>query len=176
MAAASLLVVLCGVTFSGKSTLARELARLLPAVIVSLDFINEERGLDGGQGVPVEEWAETNRLAQERVRDLLRAGSDVIVDDTTSMQMLRTAWQDLAVREGADAALVWLTIDAETQAERMLLNRWTESRPDVLDEVLQAHLDGFEYPEPQEHAIIVDGATVQRPGRAAQIVARIRAV
>ena len=170
------LVALCGVTFSGKSSLARDLARLLPAVIVSLDFINEERGLDGGQGIAVAEWAETNRLAGERVRDLLRSGSDVIVDDTTSMRFLRDGWRALAAEQGADAALVWVTIDPETQSERMLLNRWTESRPDVPEEVLQAHLAGFEFPEPDEHAIIVDGATLQRPGRAAEIANRIRSV
>ena len=48
------LVLPCGRSYSGKSTLARALADALPGVVVGLDAINEERGLHGGQGIPVE--------------------------------------------------------------------------------------------------------------------------
>lgn len=35
--------------------------------VVSLDEINEERGLYGGEGIPLSDWARTNELARERV-------------------------------------------------------------------------------------------------------------
>ncbi len=44
------LVLLCGGSFPGKSTVASFLADSLPGYIVSLDAINEERGLYGGEG------------------------------------------------------------------------------------------------------------------------------
>jgi len=51
------LVLLCGRSFSGKSTVAASLADSLPGQVMSLDQINEERGLHGGEGIPLSEWA-----------------------------------------------------------------------------------------------------------------------
>lgn len=56
----SALVLLCGTSFAGKSTLSRLIAGELGAKVVSLDAINEERQLHGGQGIPTSEWALTN--------------------------------------------------------------------------------------------------------------------
>jgi len=58
---------MCGLSFAGKSTFARLLAEELGAQVISLDLINAERGLYGGQGIPLEEWAATDRIAHERV-------------------------------------------------------------------------------------------------------------
>nr|WP_282818681.1 AAA family ATPase [Curtobacterium flaccumfaciens] len=60
------LVLTCGLSFSGKSTLAAGLSNALAGELLSLDQINEERGLHGGQGIPLEEWAATNRIAHAR--------------------------------------------------------------------------------------------------------------
>lgn len=67
------LLLLCGRSFSGKTTLARVLADALPAVVVSLDAINDERGLHGGDGIPVEEWARHPRH-RSRARGRSAAG------------------------------------------------------------------------------------------------------
>jgi predicted kinase len=75
------LVLLCGASFSGKSSRGQVLADGLGAQIVSLDAINGERGLWGGQGIPVSEWALTNAEAHQRVDKLLNRGEWVIVDD-----------------------------------------------------------------------------------------------
>ncbi|GAB3386856.1 hypothetical protein GCM10027568_05800 [Humibacter soli] len=53
MARHRVLVAMCGLSFSGKSTFARALAKELDADIVSFDAINEERGLNGGDGIPI---------------------------------------------------------------------------------------------------------------------------
>lgn len=79
-----MLALMCGLSFAGKSTLARQLGEALPADVISLDDINAERGLDGGQGIPLEAWAETNRIAQVRATEALREGRNVVVDDAGS--------------------------------------------------------------------------------------------
>lgn len=93
------LILLCGRSFSGKSTVASSLARSLPGLVVSLDVINQERGLDGGEGIPLSEWARTNELAKERVGARLCDDETVILDDTSSPRFLSGSVAD-AVRIG----------------------------------------------------------------------------
>ncbi len=91
-----MIVLLCARSFSGKSTLAEALARQLPATVVSLDAINAERGLHGGQGIPIDEWSRTNEVARDRTRGGIADGVTVVVDDTSSPRFLRDGWRALA--------------------------------------------------------------------------------
>jgi len=63
-----MLVLMCGTTFSGKSTFARALAAEIQGLIISLDEINERRGLWGGDGIPLEEWQRTHEIATTEAR------------------------------------------------------------------------------------------------------------
>ena len=143
---AGVLTLLCGLSFSGKSTLATQLAAQLDAEVISLDSINLERGLDGGQGIPLEEWAATNRIAEERVRALLGQHHQVIVDDTGSPRFIRDGWRDVASSTGSRFVLVWVQIDEPLLRQRLQANRSARSRHDVTDDVLAGHLAEFEPP------------------------------
>lgn len=146
------LVLLCGTSFSGKSTVASALARALPAAVVSLDAINEERGLWGGDGLPVSEWARTNDLARERVRARLVAGGTVVVDDSSSPRFLRDAWRAVAGSAGAEMVLVFVDAPDELIRQRLVENRASRRRGDLTDEVMAAHLASFEPPgEDEQH-------------------------
>jgi predicted kinase len=152
-----LLVLMCGTAYSGKSTYAQTLAAEVDAVVVSLDEINERRGLWGGDGIPVDEWIRTHELAGAEVRALLAAGRTVIVDDTSSLRSLRDGWRSLAA--GADFALIYLDVDHATIRRRQAGNRVSAARGDVADAVLEQHLAEFEPPGPDESPVRV--ASVQ---------------
>ncbi|SDH35100.1 Gluconate kinase [Leifsonia sp. 98AMF] len=156
---APLLVVMCGRSFSGKSTLALALADRLGAQRVSLDAINEERGLRGGDGIAVSEWMRTNDEASARVEEALSAGRAVVVDDTSSPRFLRDRWRELAARAHAETALVFVDAPEELIRARLAANRSDLARHDVTDDVMDAHLGAFEAPETDEHAIPVDART-----------------
>ncbi len=160
-------------SFAGKSTVAQGLAPLIPAEVVSLDSINAERGLVGGDGIPVEEWIATNGIARERVSKLLASGASTIVDDTTSLRMLRDGWRSLASEHGARTALVWVQIDAGLQRERLLANRLTGMRDDVIDEVITQHVASFESPASDELPLILVAGESRNPERIAALVAAI---
>lgn len=167
------MALMCGLSFAGKSTLAASLAEALPASLVSLDLINEERGLHGGQGIPLEEWAETNRVAHERGRELLRAGRHVVVDDTGSPRFVRDGWREIADQSGAPFVIVWVQISPELQHARVRANRQSHGRPDVTDAVLHDHRTGFE-PPIGEKALVVDAQKTTDATQIAALVQRIR--
>jgi predicted kinase len=147
------LVVLCGRSFSGKSTFAALAAERLGAEIVSLDAINESRGLRGGEGIPVAEWAATHDDARASVRALLAAGRRVVLDDTSSLRFLRDAWLDLADEMGATHRLVFLDTPVEELERRVAANRRDPQRHDVVASVFADHLASFEPPSAEELAI-----------------------
>lgn len=150
------LIALCGRSFSGKSTLAREIVGTLSAELVGLDAINEERGLHGGDGIPVAEWVRTNELAAERAAAILRTGRSVVVDDTNSLRFLRDGWRRLADDASAAFALVYVHAPDELIRQRLQDNRRSAGRHDVADEVMAEHLAQFEEPEAEEAAIAVE--------------------
>jgi predicted kinase len=147
------LVLLCGASFSGKSTVARSLAPKLGATVVSLDEINARRGLWGGDGIPVEEWMRTHALASGEVRGLVASGASVIVDDTSSPRFLRDGWRSLAVELGARFSLIYVDVDHETIRQRRAANQADPRRRDLTDAVLDQHLADFEPPQADENAV-----------------------
>jgi predicted kinase len=152
------LVVLCGTSFSGKSTVARSLAPRLGGTVVSLDEINERRGLWGGDGIPVEEWIRTHEVASDEVRELLASGTSVIVDDTSSPRFLRDGWRSLAAAAEARFTLIYVDVDHATIRRRRAANQADPHRRDVTDAVLDQHLADFEPPQSDENAVRVKSA------------------
>lgn len=153
------IVLLCGRSFSGKSTVASRLADSLPGMIISLDAINDERGLWGGDGIPIEEWARTMDLAHRRASESVREGATVIIDDTSSPAFLRDRWRERAAALGVPLALVYVNVDETTLRERLRRNRADPRRGDVSDAVLAEHLASFEPPTEDEAALVVDETT-----------------
>jgi predicted kinase len=137
------LVLLCGKSFSGKTTVAHALAPRLQARVVSLDEINSRRGLWGGDGIPAEEWVRTHELASNEVRNLLRAGTSVVVDDTSSPRFLRDGWRSLAAGLGVGFTLLYVDADDGTVRRRRAANRLDPRRPDAADDVPEQHLTDF---------------------------------
>lgn len=169
------LTLMCGLSFAGKSTLAARLAEGLGAQLISLDLINAERGLDGGQGIPLDEWARSDRIAHERVEALLVDGQSVVIDDTGSPRFIRDGWRTAAIAAGAAFALVWVRIDPALQRERVRASREAQDRDDVTDAVHREHADSFESPT-DEDPIVIDARDTRDPARIVEVIDSIRAL
>jgi len=87
------LYLICGLSFSGKTTLARKIVEWLQCAYISLDDINAERGLWGGDGIPVEEWERTHALARDRLATWMVTRKDALVDDVNNLRWLRDRWR-----------------------------------------------------------------------------------
>ncbi len=153
-----MLVLMCGLPFSGKSTLARAIVEHAGCAYISLDEINRERGLGfGGDGIPVEEWERTHAAALERLRTRLPQG-DVVLDDTCCYRWIRDRYRVLAADLGIPTRVIHLDVSAEVISQRMQENRTTGSRRNVREDIFDKVADSFEVPGDDEDVIVFDGS------------------
>lgn len=146
---------MCGVAFSGKSTLARQIAETLSLELISLDAINHERGLHGGEGLSVSQWEATSAIAMERLRRYLDAGRSVVIDDTFSHRFLRDRCKAVAHQYEAMFTLVFVDTPLEVIRSRRLRNDQVITRDSIRDDVFDAHYASFQFPAEDEAAVNV---------------------
>lgn len=144
---------MCGLAFSGKSTAARRIADELGIELISLDAINRERGLNGGDGIPDEEWTRTHMMAIEKLEAILSAGRSAVVDDTFSHRFLRDRCRSVAERSGSRFVLLFMDTSIDVIRQRRAANDLHPTRDTIRDDVFAAHRDRFQYPQPDEAAV-----------------------
>lgn len=105
------LIVMVGVSASGKSTLAKEWARKSGGRMVRYNRDNFREMMY--PGVPWNGNLENlvRNLEREAVRMALQTGRDVVVDDTNCVRQTRQKWEELAVDAKAKLRIVTMTTD-----------------------------------------------------------------
>ncbi|GGK19843.1 ATP-binding protein [Salinarimonas ramus] len=144
---------MCGLAFSGKSTLARRLAETFSIALISLDAINDERGFDGGNVVDDDEWERTSHIAMERLDGHLSAGRSAIVDDTFAFRFLRERCAAVAARHGADFRVLLVETPLDEIQARRRANDVTRERMALSDAVFDDHVSRFQFPDPDEPVV-----------------------
>jgi len=148
--------LLCGLAFSGKTTLAREIAERLSLAYVSLDEINAERGLQpGGEGLPGEEWERSHAIAETRLAAAFAAGRGAVLDDTGCFRWLRDRYRELARRYGAPTTVVFVDTPLDAIRARIAANLNEGTRTGITDAVYSRHVTEFEPPEHDERTVRV---------------------
>jgi predicted kinase len=150
------LFAMCGLAFSGKTTVAMAVARCVGAEYIGLDDINAERGLRGGEGIPGEEWERTSAIATERMGRLLDAGRDVVLDDTLCFRWLRARYAAVADRHAAQFILIYVATPLPEIYRAMARNNAVPQRDSVLPGVFEAHVRSFEHPSEDERPVVYD--------------------
>jgi predicted kinase len=147
------LYLLCGPAFSGKTTLGRAIAEHAGLLLVSTDEINRLRGLEGGDGIPYQEWEKTHAIALDRLDGLMAAGRDLVVDDTNCFRWIRDRFRGVAERHGYASRVILLDVPRSEIRRRRRRNETTVERHRVVDEIFEDHLDTFEVPSADEAVI-----------------------
>lgn len=113
------LFILAGLPGTGKTTLTRKVARVLPAACLRIDTI--EQGLRDLCGVAVhgEGYGLAYRLAQEN----LSLGLSVIADCCNPIGITRDAWEDVARRPGCDFLHVEIVCSDPVEHRRRIETR-----------------------------------------------------
>ncbi|MFE7271474.1 AAA family ATPase [Streptomyces sp. NPDC057623] len=100
-----MLIVMAGLPATGKSSVAEELGRALPAAVVAVDPVEAamwRAGVDRGQPTGLAAY-----LVAEAVADgVLALGQSAIVDAVNAVEAARRQWRVLADRRGVPVAFI----------------------------------------------------------------------
>jgi predicted kinase len=147
------LYLLCGMPFSGKTTLGKSIAKYLNSPYISLDEINEARGLYGGDGIPVEEWEKTHLLAMQQLQSLMPLRQDIILDDTSCFRWLRERFSNFVKQHDYQTIIVFLDIPLSIIRKRLEKNEETQARHRVRQDIIEEMAKTFELPQKDENVV-----------------------
>src|SRR5690606_31588501 len=116
------LVIFSGLPGSGKSTVAKAVARELNLPYLRIDTI--EQGLRDLCGIRVE--GEGYRIAYRIAADNLRLGSSVIADSCNPIELTRNEWEAVARDAGAEPLNVEVVCSDVGEHRRRVETRATE--------------------------------------------------
>lgn len=147
-----ILYIMCGVGFSGKSTLAKKIAEHAGATLVSQDGTyfakRDELHLDLDNE---EDWKKVQRMCREEIIEYLKKGESVVFDDVNTKKEHRDRARALAVSAGPDSMVIFLDTPIEVQKERQRKNLETGERHDVKQEYLDNAIRELESPTEDEN-------------------------
>ena len=116
-----MLIILAGLPGTGKTTIARELARQLGAVHVRIDSIEQAIRESGVVTVSLDDAG--YRVGYAVAEDNLRLGHPAIADSVNPLSLTRNAWVEVANRAGVDFVEVEITCSDPQEHKRRVETR-----------------------------------------------------
>jgi predicted kinase len=144
------LYILCGLPFSGKSTLARQIAGATDSVLVSYDTLWQETHRETDISLSFDELC---TLAEDQLAQALKQGSSAVYDTLNNSKGWRDRLRQIAVHQGARSVILYLNTPLAIIEERRTRNQVTGERHSVGSETLWEEIAKFEIPDPSEAAI-----------------------
>ena len=147
------LYIMCGLAFSGKSTLARKIAEHTKSKLIAFDKLWVEKDKD--QPVPkgAEGWRFIRKVGQDEVAKAIQEGNSVVYDDNNVRFEHREELREIARRLGAKDIVIYLNTPLELIREREAANRITGDRHEVEPVNFQTVLEQLEPPMPNENVL-----------------------
>jgi predicted kinase len=164
-----MLIIFGGLPGTGKTTIARSLARALKAVHLRVDTIEQALRNSGtlkGDVGPAGYMA-AYRIAEEN----LRIGIPVVADSVNPLQVTREAWLAAAQRAGVEAMEVEVICSDEIEHRRRV-----ETRISDIERHMQPTWQNVvdrDYETWQTQPIVVDTATQAVDGIVTELIARL---
>ncbi len=146
-----ILFILCGLPFSGKSTLGRALAAHTASVVVRFDDTYAAHAPDSPR---IEDafafWQTLRDLDRSQIGTLLRQGHSVVYDNTNFLGAHRSALRAEATACAARPIVVYANTPIAVIDERRRTNTLTRAREDIADADLRYLVAQMEEPTSAE--------------------------
>lgn len=145
------LYLLTGISFAGKSLLARRLAAHLGVPRVDPDEVSHrlELGLSG-EFLSDAQWTQVHAMAEDEACGHLRAGSSLVYDTTAFTRRQRDALRKMAAECSGVAQVIYVDTPREVAYQRWQANEQTHHRPRVHPDDFAMVADLFEPPGSDE--------------------------
>jgi predicted kinase len=148
------LFLLCGLPFSGKSTLARALQVRFGIVHVEVDrhHLDGQAGFDGRR-IERSEWITAYQAAYCEVDEAFAQGRSVVFDAVSYRRNQRDRIRRIAAKHGVPMTIVYFDVTPEEAKTRVAANRQNPVRVNVPDEDMAEIAAGMQPPRDDEHAV-----------------------
>jgi predicted kinase len=150
--------ILCGLPFSGKTTLARALAQQCGFIHLDVDALARQSGEQPGEGISDERWGQIFREAHLQLTNLLFAGHSIIFDAVNYRRIGRDRLRSIAEQAGGSAYVILVATPLAEVARRRTENFPTQQRPTGRQADFDRLLRDFEAPTLEESIITFDGS------------------
>lgn len=148
------LYIMCGLAFSGKSTLARKIAEKTDSDLVAFDQLWVLKDKEKPISKDADGWRFIRKVAQEEVAKKLTDGKSVVYDDNNVKKEHRDELQRVAKNAGVGAVVVYLNTPLEIIRQREQANRTSHERHEVEPENFNTVLEQLEPPMELEGKVI----------------------
>jgi predicted kinase len=155
------LIILCGIPFAGKSTLARKLVQQCGYTSIDLDEIKV--GLYGKQvqdsDLRQADWDRVYHVMYNTIERELRRGETVIHDTGNFTRKERTYASKIAQALDIPYTTVFVKTPVQVAHQRLRDNQITQSRFDVPEPAFRSAVAEMEPPTVDENPIVYDTTT-----------------
>ena len=148
---------MCGLPFSGKTTLARALANQCGFVHLDLDAIARAKRLFPKEGINDEHWEPVFREVYRQVADSLTSGKSVIFDAVNYDRVGRDRLRTIAQQSGSSVQVIYINISVQEIEKRRQVNQAHLRRPPVREKDFVELVREFEIPTIEENPFVYNG-------------------
>ena len=152
------LYILCGIPFSGKTTLAKEIIKFPNFVRIDLDEIKFEMFGNGVKDSDInqEDWDKIYQEMYKRIENALKQEVNVVHDTGNFTKYERGLIRDIASKLNLETITIFVDTPKNVAYQRLLENRKTNQRFDVIDEDFRSTVAEMEIPREDENTIVFE--------------------
>lgn len=148
------LYIMCGLAFSGKSTLARKIAEHTGSRLIAFDTLWVKKDREQPVSKDAEGWRCIRKIAQDEIREALTKGVSVVYDDSNIRFEHREELRAIARDLNSKSIVVYLDTPLELMRQRESMNKKTGERHEVNSKNFQTVLEQLQVPSLQEKVVV----------------------
>lgn len=152
----AVLLILCGLPFAGKTTVAKMFEKR-GFIRITVDDINTELGIGFNleKRITYDEWVKAYAHYYKKIRENLLQGKSVICDGVAYMKKEREELREIAITCQVMSYVLYIPTDEKTAKTRWMENKKERKRQDIREDDFEEVINHFQKPTPSEHVFIL---------------------